>query len=122
MRRASKCPAEFRDEAVKLVLESGRPRAEVAASLGLSEDAGELGRCRARAGDPHGLSESEREVLTRLRRENIDLRIVRRSCARRPCIFGPGDDAVSRFRFVADHCHAYGVKRLCGLVEVSRDG
>lgn len=29
---------------------------------------------------------------------------------------------MSRFRFVADHCHAYGVKRLCGLVEVSRAG
>lgn len=29
---------------------------------------------------------------------------------------------MSRFRFVADHCHAYGVKRLCALVEVSRAG
>lgn len=29
---------------------------------------------------------------------------------------------MSRFRFVADHGHAYGVKRLCRLVEVSRPG
>jgi putative transposase len=29
---------------------------------------------------------------------------------------------VSRFRFVADHRNAYGVKRLCELVEVSRSG
>jgi len=29
---------------------------------------------------------------------------------------------VSRFRFVADHCHEYRVKRLCRLCEVSRSG
>jgi hypothetical protein len=29
---------------------------------------------------------------------------------------------VSRFQFVADHQHAYGVKRLCGLLTVSRSG
>lgn len=34
----------------------------------------------------------------------------------------PADDAVSRFRFVDDHCRAYGVKRLCEFVETSRAG
>lgn len=29
---------------------------------------------------------------------------------------------MSRFRFVSDHAHAYGVKRLCDLAEVSRSG
>ena len=29
---------------------------------------------------------------------------------------------MSRFQFVADHQHAYGVKRLCGLLTVSRSG
>lgn len=29
---------------------------------------------------------------------------------------------MSRFRFVADHCHEYRVKRLCRLCEVSRSG
>jgi hypothetical protein len=27
---------------------------------------------------------------------------------------------VSRFRFVADHRHAYGVKRLCEVLEIAR--
>jgi hypothetical protein len=29
---------------------------------------------------------------------------------------------VSRFQFVADHLDAYGVKRLCMLLSVSRSG
>jgi len=29
---------------------------------------------------------------------------------------------VSRFRFVSEHRHAYGVKRLCRVLEVSRSG
>ena len=37
MGRPSKYPAEFRDEAVQLVETSGRPRAEIARSLGLSD-------------------------------------------------------------------------------------
>lgn len=82
MGRRSKYPAESRDEAVKLVLESGRPRAEVARSLGLSDNtladwvAAERDAA-TRASDPHGLSESEREELARLRRENIDPRTDR---------------------------------------------
>ena len=37
-------------------------------------------------------------------------------------LFRPGDDPVCRFRFVADHRHAYGVKRLCRVLGVSRSG
>ena len=29
---------------------------------------------------------------------------------------------MSRFRFVSEHRHAYGVKRLCRVLEVSRSG
>ena len=82
MGRPSKYTPEFRREALELVRSSGRPAAEVARSLGISE--GTLGNwvkadreARERAADPKGLSESEREELRRLRREVADLRVDR---------------------------------------------
>jgi len=50
-----------------------------------------------------------------------------RSCGWRRRFFArqrpiSGDDPVCRFRFVADHRHAYGVKRLCRVLGVSRSG
>ena len=35
-------------------------------------------------------------------------------------VFRRGDELVNRFQFVADHQDAFEVKRLCGVVEVSR--
>lgn len=82
MGRPSKYAPEFRDEAVKLVLESGRPRAEVARSLGISD--GTLAHwvaasrdAAARRSDPDALSESERQELQRLRKDVIELRTDR---------------------------------------------
>ena len=82
MGRPAKYPPEFQREAVELVLSSGRPIAEVARSLGVSDAT--LGTwvkatrdARARAVDPHGLSESERAELVRLRREVVELRTDR---------------------------------------------
>jgi transposase len=71
---------EFKDEAVKLVVNTGRPVARVARELGLIEQT--LGhwvnayRDRLEAGDP-GLSESERIELLRLRKENNELKLDR---------------------------------------------
>lgn len=82
MGRPSKYPLEFRREAVELVLSSDRPRVEIARSLGISDSTlsnwvnDERDRQR-RAEDPDGLSESEREELARLRKENIELRTDR---------------------------------------------
>ena len=80
MARPSKYPPEFRGEAVELVRTSGRPRAEVARSLGISDNTLRNWvladrEARAREVDPDGLSESEREELGRLRRENAELRL-----------------------------------------------
>lgn len=65
-----------------LVRTSGRARAEVARSLGISDNT--LRNwvladrdARTRAEDPDGLSETERAELARLRRENADLRVDR---------------------------------------------
>lgn len=82
MGRPSSYPVEFRREAIELVRSSGRTRAEVARSLGVSDTAlanwvraDELARVREE--DPEGLSESERDELKRLRRENLELRTDR---------------------------------------------
>lgn len=90
MGRPSKYPDQFRRDALQLVESSGRPIADVARSLGISE--GTLWNwvkasreASERAGDPNALSESERDELKRLRKENIELRtdteILRRAAA-----------------------------------------
>ena len=71
---------EYKDEAVKLVINTGRTVATVARELGLKEQT--LGRwvhdfrARAAAGDG-ALSETERTELLRLRKENSDLKLDR---------------------------------------------
>jgi transposase len=71
---------DFKQGAVRLVFETGKPIAQVARELGVNE--GTLGnwcvKARAAAGDGDGaLSESERAELARLRRENTELRMQR---------------------------------------------
>jgi transposase len=80
--RPSKYPDEFRSEAIELVRSSGRSIADVARSLGISDAT--LGNwlsadreARARAVDPRGLSDDEREELKRLRKENAELKMDR---------------------------------------------
>lgn len=71
--------AEFKADAVALVLVEGRSIAEVARSLGIGQ--GSLGKwvkqARIDAGEREGLSTGEREELARLRRENTRLRTER---------------------------------------------
>jgi|SRR6516164_6800504 transposase len=67
---------DFKAGAVRIVQETGRPIAQVARELGVHE--GTLGRwCtqerRRRAGGDGELSESERQELIRLRKENAEL-------------------------------------------------
>lgn len=90
MGRPSKYPDQFRRDALELVKSSGRPIAEVARSLGIAE--GTLWNwvraardADVRSSDPDALTESERDELRRLRKENIELRtdaeILRRAAA-----------------------------------------
>lgn len=81
--RPTKYPPEFRAEAVELVKRSSdRSIVEIARDLGISDST--LSNwvradreAQARAADPEGLSESEREELKRLRKEIVDLRMDR---------------------------------------------
>ena len=72
--------AEFREGAVRIVTETGKPVARVARELGVNE--GTLGnwvnidRRRRDSGDG-AVSESERAELARLRREVVELRMQR---------------------------------------------
>jgi transposase len=90
MGRPNKYPEQFRQDALELVANSGRPIAEVARSLGIAE--GTLWnwvkaarKTQDREGDPDALSESEQDELRRLRKENAELRtdkeILRRAAA-----------------------------------------
>lgn len=76
--RRRRFTAEFKDEAVKLVIETSRPVAEVAREIGVNE--GTLGnwvnRYRAEhVDDEPPLTISERARLRELERENRELRM-----------------------------------------------
>jgi transposase len=71
---------DFREGAVRLVRETGKPIAQVARDLGLNE--GTLGNWvgadrRRRDGGDGQLSEDERAELARLRKENAELAMER---------------------------------------------
>jgi transposase len=81
VRQYRKFDHDFKQGAVRLVLETGKPIAQVARELGVNE--GTLGNWVAAArraagdGEPGLLSEDERAELVRLRRENAELRMQR---------------------------------------------
>jgi transposase len=71
---------DFREGAVRLVRETGKPVAQVARDLGINE--GTLGNWvdrdrRRRDGGDGQLTEDERAELVRLRRENAELTMER---------------------------------------------
>ena len=74
-----KFDAEFREGAVRLVRETGKPIAAIARDLGVNE--GTLGNWVARAREAGegtgGLSKDDVEELKRLRAENAELRMER---------------------------------------------
>ncbi len=79
-RQRRKFSAEYKDEAVGLVINTGRPVATVARELGVNEAT--LGRWVGAYRDRHEtggavLSETERAELGRLRKENWELKLDR---------------------------------------------
>lgn len=67
---------QFRAEAVRLVRESGKPKSQIAADLGVSYETLRKWMRQADVDEGHreGLTTDEREELKRLRRENWVLR------------------------------------------------
>lgn len=78
---ARKYTPEYREQAVRLVVDTGRPIAHVAAEIGVGEQL--LGRwvaaakARAATDNPEVLDDDERAELERLRKENAELRLDR---------------------------------------------
>ncbi len=77
--RRRKFDQEFREGAVRIVRETGKPIAQVARDLGINE--GTLGNWhaqdRAELEGTNGLSVADIEELKRLRSENAELRMER---------------------------------------------
>jgi transposase len=76
--RRRKYDKEFREGAVRIVRETGKPIAQVARDLGIHE--GTLGNWMARdraGGDGESLTVDEREELKQLRKDVAELRMER---------------------------------------------
>src|SRR4051795_5469335 len=101
--KRKKYDREFREGAVRIVEETGKPIAQVARDLGVNE--GTLGNwvnlAREAAQRTRGLSKDDVEELKRLCAENAELRMSVMSQAIRGPV-GQGGDEVSVARFIAD--------------------
>jgi transposase len=80
VRQYRKFDEDFKAGAVRLVVETGKPIAQIARELGIND--GTLGNWvtaarRQRDGGDGSLSEDERAELARLRKENAELRMQR---------------------------------------------
>ncbi|WP_406502042.1 IS3 family transposase [Streptomyces sp. NBC_01590] len=122
----SKYSPEFRADAVALYHASpGGTYASVAKDVGVNhetlrtwvrdaEQAARPGAVEATA-----MEKENRQLRARVKELELEREILRRAAK----YFGGGDQLVSsRFQFVDDHRGAFGVKRLCRMLHVSRSG
>ncbi|MGC9671592.1 IS3 family transposase [Planosporangium sp. 12N6] len=128
MGRPSKYTDEFKRDAVELVRSSGRAINDVARELGVCHETlrnwvRKDRPATAPGGDGRALSVADKDAeIARLRAEVAELR-VEKEILRKAAAYFQGDGSVtSRFRFISTHRAAYGVKRLCRVLAVSRSG
>ncbi len=121
--RHRKYTPEFREQAARLVIETGRPVAHVAAELGVGEQV--LGRwvCLQRQAASSGdtgavLDADERAELRRLRKEHAELRLDREFLKRAAAFFV----SVEAYRVIEAEKATSPIKRRCELLKVSRSG
>ena len=76
MSRPRKYPQELIDRGIRMVFESGRPIAHVAADLGIPSETlrKKVRQAEVDEGRRQGLSTAEREEIKKLRKENQELR------------------------------------------------
>ncbi|WP_326693224.1 IS3 family transposase (plasmid) [Streptomyces sp. NBC_01795] len=122
----SKYSSEFRADAVALYRATpGGTYASVAKDLGVNHetlrtwvrDAEQA--ARPGAGEAGAIEKENRQLRARVKELELEREILRRAAK----YFGGGDQLVSsRFQFVDDHRGAFGVKRLCRMLRLSRSG
>ncbi|MFF5158245.1 IS3 family transposase [Streptomyces sp. NPDC000348] len=119
-----KYSAEFRADAVALARSSGRPVSRVAAELGVNhETLRQWIKTAEHTERPEALAQSTKDAeIAALRKQVRELEMERDILRRAATYFGGRDELVSRFEFVADHRGAFGVKRLCTVLNLSRSG
>ncbi|WP_284665542.1 IS3 family transposase [Myxococcus sp. SDU36] len=115
---------EFKDGAVKLVLDEGKGIPEVARDLDLTESALRTWVERAKEargeGKPGALRQEEREELARLRAENRQLRMERELLKKAAGLLREGDDV--KFAFIHAQKAHFPIAFMCEQLEVSRSG
>ncbi|HMH39523.1 MAG TPA: IS3 family transposase [Streptosporangiaceae bacterium] len=125
---------EFKEEAVKMVIETSRPIARVAKELGINE--GTLGNWvgiyrREHAGEEPPLTVSERARLRELERETRELKMELEFMKKAAGILRPRPSVTEKFEFIDAEYAAYqasddeyvpSIVKMCVWMEVSRSG
>jgi putative transposase len=117
---------EYREQAVRLVVDTGRPVAHVAAEIGVGEQL--LGRwvatakARAATDNPEVLDDDERKELERLRRESAELRLDSAFLRKSRGLLRLRTEPVEMYRVIEAQKAAFTIVRMVGLLEVSRSG
>lgn len=119
-----KYSAEFRAGTVVLARSSGRPVSRIAAELGVNhETLRQWIKAAEKTERPDAVAESAKDAeIAALSQAGPRAGDGTRHPAPGGQVFCGRDELVSRFEFVADHSDAFGVKRLCTVLNLSRPG
>ena len=123
--RRRKFTPEFKDEAVKMVIESSRPIAEVAREIQVNE--GTLGNWVHKyrldhVGEEPPLSISDRARLRELERENRELKMKAEFLGKACGLLRPGISVSVKFAFIDAEKARYSIVKMCAWMDVSTSG
>src|SRR5450759_4306864 len=123
--RRRKFTPEFRDEAVKMVIETSRPITEIARDIHVNE--GTLGNWvnkyrTEHVDDEPALSVSERARLRELEREGRELRMKTEFLGKAAAFLRPGVSVSSKYELIDAEKARYPVVKMCEWMAVSTSG
>ncbi|MCX5233031.1 IS3 family transposase [Streptomyces sp. NBC_00233] len=123
--KRKKFSPEFKDEAVRMVIEQSRPIAQVARELGLIE--GTLGNWvnayrRSHPGEEAPLTTSERARLRELEKEVRELRMKTEFLGKSGGLLRPGISVNEKYEFIDGEKGNFPVTKMCDWTGVSTSG